>query len=1023
MPNIPLRLENRLILFRFFCNLFGAEKTEDFQSILHETNEGYDAEDGHSSFLAVLRERKGVLIPRDRLNEYDDNIKAYLNQINAGRSESITLKYFQYLPLLFTEIYLDRYFDERETFLAEINAFIDVENGRTSDLHYPHFALGDLNKLALWMATGSGKTLLMHINYLQFLRYSTDKLDNIILLTPNEGLSGQHLEEMQKSGIPCSLLIDGADTLFTSGNKVRVVEITKLTAEKKGEGVSIDVSSLEGNNLLFVDEGHKGTKSDEQKWRKLREAVGGRGFTFEYSATFGQAVNSARDEELLREYSQSMLFDYSYRFFYNDGYGKDYTILNLTKDFNAHLTDVLMLGNLLSFYQQRLYFEEHREQLRPYNIEPPLWIFVGGKVQGKTQQSDVYRILEFIVRFMKNNRGWVQKDIEKILKGESQLNDDNGHDVFKDRFKYLLQRKRSPDGILRSVLETVFHTKSGSAIRLGVLKNADGEIGLRAGSDEKYFGVINIGDTSEFLKLVEEKHLEVSREDDVISPSLFNDISKPQSTVNMLIGAKKFIEGWSSWRVSTMGLMNIGTGEGTQIIQLFGRGVRLLGKNRSLKRTQASDASRPENIQLLETLAIFGLRANYMASFRDYMRENGGQDEWEKIQLEIWPNESFFKYGLVLPAIKKGKEFCAEDFLTLKPDPKIKPSIDLLPRIQITESQRRKLTVEEGVDAQMTIPQNYLPLLNWDRVYFSLLDHKSLKGYWNVHVPREVLRTIILSGYYTLYCPTSLMDVKTFDGLRKLEDIVVVILKKYLDKFYVGSRKKWEDDNREAIPLVKEGGNFVPYTISVKRGNTDLIERIQNLVKQMRKKFKQDESANGLKFIHFDRHLYQPLLRLKTSDHIKVDPTALDEGGGEGEGRFIDDLKTYVKEHRQELLGKHIFVLRNLPHRGIGFYDTTYFYPDFIIWIKEKKKQRIIFVDPKGLLHFGPNHPKLNLHNRLKDIQPRLRKPDVSLDSFIISTTSIESLVNQGWNRSAEEWAVNHVLFQADIGYLNALFT
>ena len=57
----------------------------------------------------------------------------------------------------------------------------------------------------------------------------------------------------------------------------------------------------------------------------------------------------------------------------------------------------------------------------------------------------------------------------------------------------------------------------------------------------------------------------------------------------VLIGSKKFTEGWSSWRVSTMGLMNVGQGEGAQIIQLFGRGVRLKGHCMSLKRSGKID--------------------------------------------------------------------------------------------------------------------------------------------------------------------------------------------------------------------------------------------------------------------------------------------------------------------------------------------------------------------------------------------------------------------------------------------------
>ena len=37
------------------------------------------------------------------------------------------------------------------------------------------------------------------------------------------------------------------------------------------------------------------------------------------------------------------------------------------------------------------------------------------------------------------------------------------------------------------------------------------------------------------------------------------------------------MEGWNSWRVPNMGLLNIGRQEGSQIIQLLGRGVRLKG--------------------------------------------------------------------------------------------------------------------------------------------------------------------------------------------------------------------------------------------------------------------------------------------------------------------------------------------------------------------------------------------------------------------------------------------------------------
>src|SRR3546814_8986134 len=67
-------------------------------------------------------------------------------------------------------------------------------------------------------------------------------------------------------------------------------------------------------------------------------------------------------------------------------------------------------------------------------------------------------------------------------------------------------------------------------------------------------------------------------ERDDFGGALFGKLNNKDSRLNVLIGSRKFTEGWSSWRVSTMGLLNMGQGEGSQIIQLFGRGVRLKGK-------------------------------------------------------------------------------------------------------------------------------------------------------------------------------------------------------------------------------------------------------------------------------------------------------------------------------------------------------------------------------------------------------------------------------------------------------------
>ena len=57
-------------------------------------------------------------------------------------------------------------------------------------------------------------------------------------------------------------------------------------------------------------------------WMRFRDALCEKGFSFEYSATFGQAVKG--NAELTSRYARNILFDYSYRYFYGDGFGKDY---------------------------------------------------------------------------------------------------------------------------------------------------------------------------------------------------------------------------------------------------------------------------------------------------------------------------------------------------------------------------------------------------------------------------------------------------------------------------------------------------------------------------------------------------------------------------------------------------------------------------------------------------------------------------------------------------------------------------
>lgn len=229
----------------------------------------------------------------------------------------------------------------------------------------PAYELADLRKIAFWNATGSGKTLLMHVNILQYQHYlelhgKGRELNRIILLTPNEGLSKQHLVEFHAAGLDANLFSKDGKSLFT-GKTIEIIDIHKLREDSGEKTVAID--AFEGKNLVLVYEGHRGSSGKEAgRWMNARRRLCEHGFSFEYSATFGQAMMASSNKDLEREYAKCILFDYSYKYFYRDGFGKDYRILNLADDTDEEKRRLYLTAFLLAFYQQqRLYRDKPSE--------------------------------------------------------------------------------------------------------------------------------------------------------------------------------------------------------------------------------------------------------------------------------------------------------------------------------------------------------------------------------------------------------------------------------------------------------------------------------------------------------------------------------------------------------------------------------------------------------------------------------------------------------------------------------------
>ena len=215
--------------------MFGKNSLKALSGQLNSRDyEGYD-ENNNTLFYDYLKVTcRECKLSMDKLRLYDENICRHVRKIGENRG-GIVLKYYQYIALLFTEIYLDRYFSDRDAFISDLNEYIDkIDLESSGQNHFEHYTPETLNKLAFMCATGSGKTLIMHINILQFMHYmkkakrlnSNIEINKIIVLTPNEGLSYQHLDELKLSGISAVIFDKNAGFSNNSSN-VQIIDINK----------------------------------------------------------------------------------------------------------------------------------------------------------------------------------------------------------------------------------------------------------------------------------------------------------------------------------------------------------------------------------------------------------------------------------------------------------------------------------------------------------------------------------------------------------------------------------------------------------------------------------------------------------------------------------------------------------------------------------------------------------------------------------------------------------------------------
>lgn len=129
-----------LVLNRWVLKFFHGGTLAAIKSRIAEGRfEGID-EDGQTKFFHELV--RGLFdpnkVPEGDLRRYDLNIVAHwqaiTNQRNQREGHALQMKYFQYLSLLFSELYLDWYFHKRQALLDGLNVEMALYRSETDTL-------------------------------------------------------------------------------------------------------------------------------------------------------------------------------------------------------------------------------------------------------------------------------------------------------------------------------------------------------------------------------------------------------------------------------------------------------------------------------------------------------------------------------------------------------------------------------------------------------------------------------------------------------------------------------------------------------------------------------------------------------------------------------------------------------------------------------------------------------------------------------------------------------------------------
>ncbi|HYN78071.1 MAG TPA: DEAD/DEAH box helicase family protein [Lamprocystis sp. (in: g-proteobacteria)] len=717
----------------------------------------------------------------------------------------------QYLALILFARWVHAQLEDADAFLARLNAWLEGHQPKGEPVSA--FVAADLQLAAFWMATAAGKTHVLHACLALLERRRP--WDRIILITPSEALTRQHadrlrgLAEWEVFAYPMDG--DAAALGRLPPDAVIVLDINKLTAQKKGDGVTVPTSVFsEGRNLVLVDEGHKGQRAEASVWKSLQADLAGivaprpaqRGLLIEFSATFGQV---AEGDHAFGRYAKAVIFDYAYDRFHQDRYGKDFWHVRVQadRDAGAGARGQTLTAALLAFWHQVTCFRSAAGRQaaaeRGLGLAAPLWVLLGLSVIGSTrnagdqeQTSDVVEVLRYLSACL-GQPDTLRHQLASLLATTSV-----DADLLPAAVRAAAQGWE-PGALAGQILADCFHWQAGDKPVLQLIRSAAGELGLglRRGDQVRYFGVVNVGDAAGLSKALEGAGLAV--EEDAITGSLFAALDAPDCGLNVLIGSRRFAEGWDNYRASSLTLLRLGQGEGSLIIQMFGRVVRFAGVRGDGKRLERP----PAPLAPLQTAYVYGLKSAYLDAFLQGLTDNGvPQTRRVECPVQAHTPPVLQSVRAILPTPAQFQVCATGDgwlaaLGTIRVSLTASLSSSGLADGQVLSQQGR---LGQDITAEF---RRWTPVLDRDAVYRDLVEWRSLRGLWNLRFDHQAIAAALASDHYEVLGLPGLLAAREAADLPRITRLATTLVRRLLEAAY---RKQENRLSRFALIPAKDSG-------------------------------------------------------------------------------------------------------------------------------------------------------------------------------------------------------------------------